>query len=160
MVLPWHRNDYSKLPDEDRFAAAVRPLGIPPGDYAAPRPADMNDMKTPAFMEKIKAGPVIVMTVRPNEPMAMGKMLGQWFVYSLVVGFFAAYVAAAALPPGAPYPRVFQVVSMAAFAGYSLALWPLSIWFGRRWATTVRSTIDGLVYALLTAGVFGWLWPH
>ncbi|HEX7155628.1 MAG TPA: hypothetical protein VF229_00340, partial [Burkholderiaceae bacterium] len=67
MALPWHRKDYSRLPDEDRFAAAVRPLAIPPGDYVAPRPADMKEMKTPAFAEKIKSGPVIVMTVRPNE---------------------------------------------------------------------------------------------
>jgi hypothetical protein len=24
----------------------------------------------------------------------------------------------------------------------------------------VRLTIDGLIYGLLTAGVFGWLWPQ
>jgi hypothetical protein len=41
-----------------------------------------------------------------------------------------------------------------------VAIWPLSIWYHRDWSTTIRSTIDGLIYALLTAGVFGWLWPH
>ena len=25
--------------------------------------------------------------------------------------------------------------------------------------TTIKSSVDGLIYALLTAGTFGWLWP-
>ena len=29
----------------------------------------------------------------------------------------------------------------------------------RRWSTTAKHTIDGLVYSLLTGGIFGWLWP-
>jgi hypothetical protein len=35
----------------------------------------------------------------------------------------------------------------------------MSIWYHRSWGTTLRYTVDGLVYALLTAGIFGWLWP-
>ena len=27
------------------------------------------------------------------------------------------------------------------------------------WSTTLKSMFDGLVYAALTAGTFGWLWP-
>ena len=42
---------------------------------------------------------------------------------------------------------------------YSLALWQSSIWYGRAWGTNLRLTIDGLVYGMLTAGTFGWLWP-
>ena len=26
--------------------------------------------------------------------------------------------------------------------------------------TTIKNTFDGLVYGLLTGGVFGWLWPR
>ena len=26
--------------------------------------------------------------------------------------------------------------------------------------TTIKGTVDGLIYALLTAGTFGWLWPR
>jgi hypothetical protein len=44
--------------------------------------------------------------------------------------------------------------------GYTLALWPMSIWYRRAWTITIKSTIDGLIYALLTAGTFGWLWPR
>lgn len=55
--------------------------------------------------------------------------------------------------PGAPHAGV------TAFAGYSLALWQNTIWYKRSVVTTLKSTLDGLVYALCTAGVFGWLWP-
>ena len=34
-----------------------------------------------------------------------------------------------------------------------------SIWKGQSWSTTLKFVFDGLVYGLLTAGVFGWLWP-
>jgi hypothetical protein len=160
MVLPWHKSDYPKLPNEDRVRDALRPLAIPPGDYMVPRASSMQDMKSPEFMTKMNEGPVMVVTVMPNGPWAMGKNLAQWFVYSIVVGVFAAYVAATALPPGAPYLRVFQLVGVAAFMGYALALWQLSIWYRRDWMTTIKSNVDGLIYGLLTAGTFGWLWPH
>jgi len=90
----------------------------------------------------------------------MTKRLVLWFLYSAVVGLFAAYVASRALPVDAPYPRVFQLVGVTAFVGYSVALWQMSIWYRRAWGTTIRATIDGLIYALLTAGLFGWLWPR
>ena len=160
IVLPWHKSDYPRVPNEDRVRDALRPLAIPPGDYMVPRAANMQDMKSPEFMAKISEGPVMVVTVMPNGPWSMGKNLAQWFVYSAVIGVFAAYVAGAALPPGAPYLRVFQLVGVSAFMGYALALWQLSIWYRRDWMTTIKSNVDGLIYALLTAGTFGWLWPH
>jgi len=160
MALPWHKSDYPKVPNEDRVRESLRPLAIPPGDYMIPRAARTQDMKSPEFMAKMSEGPVMVVTVMPNGPWSMGKNLAQWFVYSVVVGVFAAYVAGTALPPGAPYPRVFQLVGVTAFIGYALALWQLSIWYRRDWMTTIKSNVDGLIYALLTAGTFGWLWPH
>jgi hypothetical protein len=72
----------------------------------------------------------------------------------------SAYVASSALPSGTPYSRVFQLVGASAFMAYAAAIWPTSIWYGRSWKTTFKSTIDGLVYALITAGTFGWLWPR
>jgi hypothetical protein len=160
MLLPWHKGDYVKVPDEQKVIDVLRPLAIPPGDYMVPRPASMQDMKTPEFTEKMKQGPVMVVTVIPNGPMSMARNLVLWFLYCVVVGIFAAYVAGRALPAGAPYLRVFQLVAATAFIGYSVALWQMSIWYRRAWSTTIKATVDGLIYALLTAGVFGWLWPH
>ena len=160
MALPWHKNEYPKVPNEDKVMDALRPLAVPPGDYMVPRASSMQEMRSPAFVERMKKGPVMVLTVMPNAPVAMGKSLVLWFFYSVVVGVFAAYVAGRALPGGAPYLRVFQLVSVTAFIGYSAALWQMSIWYGRAWSTTIKATVDGLVYALLTAGMFGWLWPR
>lgn len=160
MVLPWHKSDYPKVPNEDQVMNALRPFGIPPGDYVMPRPASQQDMRSPEFIEKMKKGPVVMMTVLPNGPTGMGKNLTQWFLFSLVIGVFAAYVAGRALPAGAPYLAVFRFAGVAAFLGYAGALWPMSIWLRRAWMTTIKGTIDGLIYALLTAGTFGWLWPR
>ena len=159
MVLPWHKSDYPKMTGEDKVMDALRPLAIPPGDYMVPRPASRSDLRSPEFIEKMQKGPVVVMTVMPGS-MSMGKNLSQWFVYCAVVGFFAAYVASRALSPGANYLQVFRFVGATAFMGYTLALWQLSIWYHRSWAITIKSTFDGLIYALLTAGTFGWLWPR
>jgi hypothetical protein len=160
MVLPWHKNDFPKMPREDEALDALRPLAIPPGSYMVPRSSSMQEMRSPAFIEKVKKGPVMVLTVMPNGPMSMGRNLIMWFLYSAVVGIFAAYVAGRALPVGAHYLRVFRFAGVTAFLGYSLALWQMSIWYRRAWSLTIKATIDGLVYALLTAGMFGWLWPR
>jgi len=117
-------------------------------------------MKSPAFIEKMNKGPVMVFTVMPNGVFAMGQSLVLWFLYSVVVAVFAAYVTAHALPVGAPYLQVFRFVGVVAFVGYALALWQMSIWYHRSWVTTIKSTIDGLIYGLLMAGAFGWLWPR
>ena len=160
MVLPWHKSDYPKMPNEEGVLAALRPLAIPPGDYFIPRPSNTQDMKSPEFTKKMNQGPVMVLTVMPNGPFSMGRNLALWFLYCAVVGLCAAYVAGRALPVGAPYLRVFQFVGASAFIGYTLALWQMSIWYRRAWSTTIKATIDGLIYALLTAGTFGWLWPR
>lgn len=122
--------------------------------------AHTSDMRSPEFAEKMKKGPVMVLTVLPNGPMTMGRNLILWFAYCAVVGFFAALVAGGALPVGAAYRRVFHFVGLTAFIGYSLALWQMSIWYRRSWSLSIKATVDGLIYALLTAGTFGWLWPR
>lgn len=158
-VLTYHQNDFRKLPDEEAVRAALRPLDLPPGEYVVPKPASSKEMKTPEFQQKMREGPVVFLNVFPPGQFAMGKSLVQWFVYALVVGVFAGYVAGRTLPPGEEYLQVFRVTGTVAFVGYGLALVQASIWFGRRWSTTLKSVFDALVYGLLTAGVFGWLWP-
>jgi hypothetical protein len=160
MVLPWHKGDYRKMPDEQKVQDALRPFSIAPGDYMLPCPSSSQEMRSPDFLERVKKGPVMVVTVMPNRMMPIGKNLVNWFIYSAVVSFFAAYVAGRALPAGTPYLRVFRFVGTTAFLGYSAALWQMSIWYRRCWTTTIKSTIDGLIYGLLSAGVFGWLWPR
>ena len=159
MVLPIHRSDFGRVPDEDGVMDALRRFKIPPGDYLMPRPSSPAAMKDPAFLAKRDQGPVAVMTIMPPGPPAMGMALAQWFLYCVLVGVFAAYIAGRALTPGAHYLDVFRFVGASAFMGYSLGLLPQSIWYKKAWSATMKSVFDGLVYALLTAGTFGWLWP-
>lgn len=159
MAPLWHKSDYPGLPQEDVVADALRPLNIPPGDYMLPRAKDMAEMKSAEYTERMKKGPVLLVTVIPNGPVTMGKQLTLWFVYILVVSYFAAYVAGRALGPGTDYLEVFRFAGTTAFIAYSVALWQISIWYRRAWSQTLKETFDGLIYALLTAGVFGWLWP-
>jgi uncharacterized membrane protein len=160
MLLPLHRNDLRKVPREDDLLDALRRLDVPPGDYAAPHATGPEAMKDPAFVDRMKKGPLVLMTVSPGQAPSMSRELGLWFVYCLVVSVFAAYLAGRAVGPGTEYLEVFRFAGTSAFLGYSLALVQHSIWYRRNWGTTLKSMFDGLVYALLTAGVFGWLWPR
>jgi hypothetical protein len=157
MVLPHHRKDFGKVPAEDDVMEALRRFGVPPGNYMMPHAGSPKAMKSPEFVEKRNRGPVAILTIMGKY--SMGMSLTQWFVYCLVVGGFVAYVTGRALGPGAGYLAVFRFAGCTAFIAYSLALWQNSIWYKIAWTTTIKSNIDGLVYGLLTAGVFGWLWP-
>src|SRR5713226_10723458 len=108
MFTGWHKSDYLKVPNEDRVMDTLRPLGIPPGDYMMPRPESTEQMRSPAFAEKFKRGPVMMFTVMPGGSMAMGKQLAQWFLFSVLAGTFKTNVAGSALPPGESYRAVFQ----------------------------------------------------
>lgn len=160
MALRYHNSDYRKLPGEDDLMDAMRKAGVGPGDYMMPHGGGMEAMKDPAFVAKFTKGPVAVLTVMKCGKLSMGPQLAQWFVYCLVVSVFAAYIAGRALGPGAHYLAVFRFAGATAFIGYALALWQDSIWYKKALSTTIKNTIDGLVYALLTAGTFGWLWPR
>ena len=160
MVLPFHRSDYAQVPSEDAVMDALRKFSIPPGDYFLPGAGSPAAMKTPEYKAKLEKGPLVVMTVMGKDAAhAMGRRLLQWFIFIVIVGILAGYVAGRALGPGTPYRTVFRFVGTVAFTAYAVALWEDSIWYSRKWSTTIKNTIDGLVYALLTAGTFGWLWP-
>lgn len=160
MVLPFHRGDMKRLPNEADVLEVFRKGNVPPGDYVFPFAGSMAAMKDPEYIARYAKGPVGFLTLMPGGPITMTTSLILWFIYSLVVSLFAGYVAGAALQPGAHYSEVFRFAGTVAFVGYSLALLQSSIWYKRNWGTTFRVVIDGFVYALLTAGTFGWLWPR
>jgi hypothetical protein len=105
-------------------------------------------------------GPVMMMTVMPNGPYAMGKSLLFWFIYSLLVGLFTAYVAIQAQTVLVDFASVMRLTATTAFMGYGLALIQDSIWWNRKWSTTFKFLFDALVYALFTGAMFAWLWPQ
>jgi nucleoside recognition membrane protein YjiH len=159
MALPIHKSDYRKLPDEDKVTDALRSTGVTPGRVYVFPYCSMKDMKSPEVQEKFKRGPVGLLTVRPSGAPGLGKFLVEWFVYCIVVGIFTACVVGRTEMPGTPYLTIFHIAGTVAFVGYSLALIQNAIWKGETWGVTIKHLIDGVIYGLLTAGTFGWLWP-
>jgi hypothetical protein len=159
MFLKYHNSDYQKLPAENQVMDDLRKAKIPAGDYMFPFTTDNKERNSQEFKDKMSNGPSGVLTLFSSGSISMGSSLAQWFIYCLIVEIFAAYVAGRALGPGVQYLSVFRFAGATAFVGYSLALMQNSIWYKKNWSATLKSMFDGLIYALFSAGVFGWLWP-
>lgn len=159
MVLGYHNRDYTKLPNEDAVRAAIRSGNPAPKQYVIPY-CPPKEMGSPEAKRKFEEGPVGVLNLKPTGSYGMGASLTQWFVFSLVVSFFVAYVACHSLPAGSEYLRVFQIVGAVAFLAYAAGQLPAAIWMGKPWAVAWKEVFDGLIYGSATAGVFGWLWPR
>ncbi len=159
MLLPIHRSDWKQVDGEEDVLKSMRGAGVKPGEYMFPFPKDMKCMNSPEMLEKLERGPVGFMTVFPNGPMRMGKSLVQWLVYCLVVGSLVAYIASIGLKAGSPFVDVFRLVTTAALLAHAVTQVTHSIWKGQCWLTTAKFIFDGVVYALITAATFAWLWP-
>ena len=159
MMLPYHRSDYRQLPDEDKLLSALRAAGLKRGLYNFPF-CTHKELNSPAMQEKFKQGPVGHLTVFPSGPVSMGKFMGMWLVYCLIVSFFTAYLTGRTLAPGTDYLGVFRVAGTAAFMAYGVGFLSNCIWKGQPLSITLKEVFDGLIYACLTAGTFGWRWPH
>lgn len=161
MALPWwHKSDYGKLPEEGRVMDALSPFKLPPGDYMVPNCDNQREMRSPEFKAKMEQGPVMVVTVMTYRGMQIGSSLAKWFLYILAVSALTGYVACHAAQLNGTHASIYRIVGVTAWLGYAAALWPISIWYRRSWLTTIKSTIDGLVYAGITAATFVWLWPR
>jgi hypothetical protein len=158
MFLPLHKNDFATLPQEDALLGDMRSRGLRPGNYAFPCARSMSEMGTPEMQEKYRQGPVGFMFVLPDGPPAMAKSLVQWFLYTVIVGVFVAYVAELTLSPGAEYWSVFRVTGTLAFMAFAMGEPMVSIWQARKWSTTLRHMFDGAIYSLTMAGAFAGFW--
>lgn len=160
MILKWHNADYRRLPDEEAVRAALLKAPPAPGMYVVPHCMDMKAMGSPEMQKKYADGPVAMLYLKAPGAPRMGSALGGWFAFNLVVSFLVAYVAGHTLAQGVHYLQVFRVVGAMGFLAYGLESVPASLWMGKPWGSTFRDMLDGLIYGLLMAGVFGWLWPR
>lgn len=157
-VLPHHRADIRRLPDEGPMLSALAAMRLSPGMYAWPIP-DKTDCKSKEFADRAARGPWGSLNVQGSAP-SMGRSLFLVFLFYLVVGIFVAYVTSEAVAKGAEYLRVFQVAGTVAIMAYCFGQIPGAIFFGKSLRFTLTDLLDGLVYGLLTAGIFSWLWPR
>lgn len=159
MVLQLHRPDYGKLANEDEVRAAVGRGSPAPGQYVVPHASDGKAMASPEFCAKMEAGPNLLVYVGPRGVPKMPAFLGRWIAYTLVVSLVVGYIARATLAPGANYLQVFQVVGVSAWLAYSWQGPSDWIWKFKPTSVVLRGMFDGLLYAAVTAGAYGWLWP-
>jgi len=161
MVLGYHKNDMTGVTDEEAMRDALRKQNLAPGQYVIPHHKEMAEMKSPEFQKKMADGPLAFIVLRPPGQVGMGKMLGQWFIYLLILNSVIAYAASRSLMAHeADYMTVFRMVAAIAFLAYGGAHGINSVFWGRPWRVTVKDLVDALIYALLAAGSFGWLWPR
>jgi hypothetical protein len=160
MVLKWHNSDYRKLANEDAVRAAIRGGSPVPGQYTMPYCLGAKEMQAPEMQQKFVEGPVAFITLMRNGPPKMGGTLAMWFLFTLAIGVIAAYLAAKALPPGAPFRDVCRLVGIVAFLAYAGGSVPAGIWFGKPWRSVAKELLDGLIYGVITGAVFAWLWPR
>ncbi len=157
MVLKYHRADHQKLSSEEAVASALR--GAAPGMYSIPYCTDFKQMKEPAFVKKYEDGPIAILTVIKNGPPAMGKYLGLWLGFCLLVSVVTAYVARHTLSPGTDLLDVMRITGTVAFLAYAFGSLQAGIWKGEPLGNVIRGFIDGLIYGLTTGLVFRLLWP-
>ncbi|MBK7090111.1 MAG: hypothetical protein IPH59_00035 [bacterium] len=158
MVLKYHANDFKKVPDQDSVQAALRPFNISAGDFMLPRADSMKDCSTPEFVEKLNKGPIVIMTVLKNSQMNMGKV---WSSGSCTASW-SAYS-----PPISRGMRCSRVAHTSVCFALSDArrLWdiPLALLKAEFGMVEIgdcpEDSFDGLLFAVVTAGTFGWLWP-
>ena len=159
MVLRYHNSDYRRIASEDDIMRAIGP-NVAPGEYMFPYPqGGMAAMKDPAFVEKRTRGPAGIIRVFPTGMPSMSAPLAKWFVFSVVVSLFAAYLASRALPAGAAGGEVFRFTATIGFIAYGLGQVGDSIWYGREWGTTMKTFLDALIYGAAMGAVFVWMWP-
>jgi hypothetical protein len=159
MVLPIHKNDYKGAGDKEKSILDVlRSAALSPGVYCVPWCLPGAEKKDPALAERMKTGPNASITILSGPP-NMGTSMAMWVLNLLIVGVIVAYIASHAGLDGAKYLRVFQLVGATAFLAHAGNAMTMSIWLGMPWSQLPGRVIDGLIYSLLTAGTFAWLWP-
>ncbi|MEP6482990.1 MAG: hypothetical protein ABJB01_00985 [Rudaea sp.] len=160
MVLSfWHRPDYRGFGNEDEVLAALRKGMTGPGMYMAPY-CTPEHMKDPDIQQKFATGPLVNAAIKAGGTMSIGKSLLQWFVFCLGVSLLCALITVHSLPVGAPFSQVFCVIGIAALLGHAAGPFPNAIWWSHPWVTSFKHVIDGVLYALIVAATFAWLWPH
>ena len=157
-VLPHHKPDVRRLPDENAFISAVKPLGLPPGHYLFPQPASPAEYKSQEFREILGKGPWGVLTLGRSRPM-FPRNLALVFASYLAVCFLAGYLTSLAVPPDAGFMSVFRVSFTACALGFVFGGLPNDIFFMKPARFVITCLIDAVVFAAIGGAMLALLWP-
>ena len=158
MLMPYHKKDIQFMPEEEGFIKAVNDLDIKPGLYMFPNCQDHKDFKSEEFVAKMNSGPWGVFTHIPSKPNMLKNLIKTFLAY-LLITIVVAYIASVALPAGAEYLKVFQIIGAAAFLGHCTGSLAGDFFLAKPNRFIITSFIDGVIFALITAGVIASMWP-
>jgi hypothetical protein len=159
MVIKWHASDYRRLSNEDAVRAAIRAGNAAPGRYVFPYCDDMKDMASDAMAAKYREGPVGHVTLGHNGVPTMGKYLGMWFVWSLIIAAVAAYLTGTVLGLDPARARAAaKLFGALTFIAHGFGSVTESIWMMRPWSSTAKHLLDAALYGIGSAFVLYWLW--
>lgn len=156
-VMPHHKPEWNKLPGdvEDGLLDFIDSKNVPAEQYLFPYADDPKEMSTPEF--KAKEGRCRGMLVLWPNPTNMGKAIGLTLAFFMVAAFLVGYVASIAFGAGeSDKLEIFALVFTTALLCHAAGPFPGVFWFRKYFAMEV---LDGVVYALITAGIFTMLWP-
>jgi len=154
-LLPHHKPEWNKLPAEEGLLDFLDQNSVAASQYLFPFCDDPKLMSEPEFKQKMETrcrGMLILWPKPPN----MGKAIGLTLAFFLVAAFAIGYLASIAFAPGASMMEIFRLVFMAGLLCHVAGPFPGVFWFRKYVAMEM---LDGLVYALITAGIFAGLWP-
>jgi len=159
MVFKWHNSDYKQLANEEEVQAVLRKGAPTPGQYGIPRCADMKAMRDEAMVKKYVDGPVGLLTVVNSGPPRMGGMLIRWFLYNLAIALIAAAIALQVYGVPGNAHAAAHLVGLVTFLTYAGGSVQQGIWMGKPWASVFKDLLDALIYGVVSALAFWWLWP-
>jgi hypothetical protein len=159
IFIKYHNADYKKLSNEEQVSDAIRQGDPKPGLYHMPFCTDMKEMNNQSMQDKFKQGPIALISVFENGMPPMGKLLAQQLAFFLGGCILIAYVATLAITASADLMVVFRFTMVISFITFGYGLIPNSIWLGQPWSNCLRYLLDALIYAVIIAATFAWLWP-
>jgi hypothetical protein len=135
MLLPYHKPDIKFIPNETEFDEAMAKLKA-----------------------RWKSGPWGTINVMGQQPNFAINLLKTFIAYGLITTM-VAYIAGMSVGPGAEYMHVFRAVATAGVLGHCMGGLANAFFMGTPTRFIFTSFIDGVIFALITAGVIASMWP-
>jgi hypothetical protein len=161
MAIGHHKKDRDPIANEQEFMDTITRMNIRPGNYGFPDFCQHDKLPRKERMEALK----VLYDKHPQgllrvwAPMNMGTNMLLTFLFYLVTSTVIAYLGWAALPAGAAFSKVFQVLGTAGILAYCFASFPGDLWFQKKRRAMLMDLVDGVIFGLITGAIFAWLWP-
>ncbi|MCH2136499.1 MAG: hypothetical protein MK101_07950 [Phycisphaerales bacterium] len=161
-----HNKDVNPLPDEAGFLEHLKGQNLPAGQYMWPNCQDRKDVNSDAFKARWKAGPWGTLNIMSGQPNFLRNLIGSFILYTLIAFAIAAAIASvlngvhgAEVLVTCTWCQVFTPSLILAAAGYMAAPLCMDLFMGKQVRFMITQSIDGLIYAGVTALVLTLMWP-